>query len=247
MTTNNLSSSDGFSLNELLVALAIIALVAALIVPKFMNVQQAAKDTVAQQMASELNHVYANWVGSGGTVGSNVLTSDLLTVLSSVGGSTYPPVEENGDPSTLVQDTPASSGIRANVPLPPGVTPATIPSGSVVTLQNGILVAFDNATQQFTTMNSGDSSSLPYTAQDPHVSPDNLVYGPAGYNYAWISTKDPNNPIISYLNGSPVYDSQGDAYIADGVQWYNVTYTPNGDGTDTATIQFQGIGYYNME
>ena len=87
MKTDDLSRRGGFSLIELLVAFAIISLVAALIVPKFLNVQQAAKDTVAQQMASELNHVYAGWAGSGGTVSRNVQTSDLLYVLGSQGGA----------------------------------------------------------------------------------------------------------------------------------------------------------------
>ncbi len=219
-----ISCQSAFSLIELLVALSVLALVAAIIVPRFLGIRQSAQDAVAQQMASELNRTFATWQDSGGTIGSNAMTSDLLSLLSGSGdiGSVHPvsfPANAT-DPTTVVSDnTFQAAAIRVNLPSGTTITP----NSSVVTLGNGVLVAFNNATQQFMAMTPTSlSNNMPYTAQDPSVSPYNMLYGPAGYNYAYLNTKNPNNPIISMLNGSPAQDSQGDPYIADGVQWYNV-------------------------
>ncbi len=95
---------SAFSLIELLVALSVLTLVAAIIVPRFLNIQQTARDVVAQQMASELNNTYGNWLAGGGKIGSNPAPStedilDTLTAPNSVTGGT-------------MSDGGVSSGIR---------------------------------------------------------------------------------------------------------------------------------------
>ena len=56
----------GFSLIELLVALSILAIVAAIVVPRFLNVRQDAELAVMNQNLSELNSEYYKWMNLGG-------------------------------------------------------------------------------------------------------------------------------------------------------------------------------------
>jgi prepilin-type N-terminal cleavage/methylation domain-containing protein len=103
---------QGFSLTELLAALAILALLAAFIVPKFLNSQQAAEDTTATAIANNLNQTYADWLAAGGQVGKYPAapqTSDLLNVLSSDG-----PVSQSSNPAAY--DGGASSNVRTTLP-----------------------------------------------------------------------------------------------------------------------------------
>lgn len=99
-------------------ALGILALLAAYIVPRFLNSQQAAEDTAAQAIADNLNHTYADWVAAGGQVGSYnhttgtgraPQTSDLLYVLSSEG-----PVGQGSNPAAY--DGGTSSNVRTTLP-----------------------------------------------------------------------------------------------------------------------------------
>lgn len=57
---------QGFSLIELLVALAILSVVAAIIVPKFLNVRQQAQDTVVQNNLKEITNQKNAWMDAGG-------------------------------------------------------------------------------------------------------------------------------------------------------------------------------------
>jgi prepilin-type N-terminal cleavage/methylation domain-containing protein len=55
-----------FSLIELLVALAILAIVGALVIPKFLNLKDNAADRIAQAQIATINSVYKQWVALGG-------------------------------------------------------------------------------------------------------------------------------------------------------------------------------------
>lgn len=64
---NTLNSHRGFSLIELLVALSILAVVAALIIPRFLNVRTQAADTMAAAQVKSINSIYSQWIALGGT------------------------------------------------------------------------------------------------------------------------------------------------------------------------------------
>jgi prepilin-type N-terminal cleavage/methylation domain-containing protein len=59
--------TDAFSLIELLVSLSVLALVAAIIVPKFLNVGAQAQQTVDATNLDELTHMAQAWQSLGGT------------------------------------------------------------------------------------------------------------------------------------------------------------------------------------
>ena len=58
----------GFSLIELLVALAILAIVSAIVVPKFLNLRSQASDTALQATVAEIQNAYNNWQALGGVI-----------------------------------------------------------------------------------------------------------------------------------------------------------------------------------
>ena len=63
-----MKNRHAFSLIELLVALAVLAVVAGIIVPKFLNVRNQAAQTIVAQNIAELNATYQKWTALGGSV-----------------------------------------------------------------------------------------------------------------------------------------------------------------------------------
>jgi len=61
-----LAARKAFSLIELLVALSVLAIVAAIIVPRFMTVRQQAQDIAATQKLSEINNIKSIFFSMGG-------------------------------------------------------------------------------------------------------------------------------------------------------------------------------------
>jgi prepilin-type N-terminal cleavage/methylation domain-containing protein len=61
----------GFSLIELLVALAVLAVVAAITIPKFLNVQQQAQFTVNTQQLTEIEDARNRWISLGGQLATS--------------------------------------------------------------------------------------------------------------------------------------------------------------------------------
>lgn len=66
-----LTSKKGFSLIELLVALSILAVVAAVIVPRFLNVRQQAAQTATQAQLRTIERACQQFISLGGTLSSN--------------------------------------------------------------------------------------------------------------------------------------------------------------------------------
>jgi prepilin-type N-terminal cleavage/methylation domain-containing protein len=117
-------SSPAFSLIELLIAIGVLAIVAALIIPKFLNVKSQAQDSVAKQMADQLNTTYANWRASGGTVNSTTpAIADILSMLKTpLGINTQIPAAPR--PAAL-KDSGTSNQVRLDLPSDIDLTTAT--------------------------------------------------------------------------------------------------------------------------
>jgi prepilin-type N-terminal cleavage/methylation domain-containing protein len=95
-TKRLVSKKAAFSLIELLVALSILAVVAAVIVPKFLNVKSQAVEAVLSDHVTQLNSMYQQWLSLGGSYvnpPSGGITEDhlapykILQFLSSSGAS----------------------------------------------------------------------------------------------------------------------------------------------------------------
>ena len=76
------TTTRGFSLIELLVALSILAVVAAIIVPRFLNVRQQAAVTTAQAQQQELQSDIQKWISLGGIVSGTPTAGDWVSLLS---------------------------------------------------------------------------------------------------------------------------------------------------------------------
>lgn len=101
----------GFSLVELLIALAILAIVVAIIIPKYLNTRRQAMWAIALNMEVDFNKALDNWRALGGTLGSDVYTSDILDLFASNSKYSYQP-----DNSTRkVVDGNTSSSIRMGI------------------------------------------------------------------------------------------------------------------------------------
>jgi prepilin-type N-terminal cleavage/methylation domain-containing protein len=83
---SSLLSTRAFSLIELLVALSILAVVTALIVPRFLNVREQAATTTAEAQIKALNNIYNQWIALGGTTGTST-ASQIVAFLSTVPAS----------------------------------------------------------------------------------------------------------------------------------------------------------------
>jgi Tfp pilus assembly protein PilE len=129
-----ISRCFAFSLNELLIALSIVAIIGAIVFPQYIGLQEKARDVATAALADDLNHTYAMWVAAGGKAGEKTLTSDMLSKLSnnSSANITHDPftpiiiTNPDGTTTTIydasgmnVSDSDASSTIRTS--LPPGV------------------------------------------------------------------------------------------------------------------------------
>jgi prepilin-type N-terminal cleavage/methylation domain-containing protein len=85
------TTNRGFSLIELLVALSILAVVAAIIVPRFLNVRSQAAATTSQAQQQELQSDIQKWVSLGGTGGSGDNNAgDFLGLLTETASGTPP-------------------------------------------------------------------------------------------------------------------------------------------------------------
>jgi len=181
------SQKSAFSLIELLVALSILAVVAAIVVPRFLDIQRQAKDTVAAQMASQLNHTYAEWIASGGSVGGNVATADLLTVLTSDGQISVPSHDGYG----AVSDGGTSQNIRIATNSELATALASTLNSNTVPYQDSYIF-FDNTTQQFSTISQSSLEAINWSGFLTNFTVPNGT--PMSYNGAPFIINAPTSP-----------------------------------------------------
>lgn len=105
---------SGFSLIELLVALSILAVVSALIVPKFLGVRANAQQLVLDANLKEYNNAVSMWQALGGQRATNPDSNEafkLVKFLSTQGSSTDPKRGFNGsDSNTYPTDSMGTGG-----------------------------------------------------------------------------------------------------------------------------------------
>jgi prepilin-type N-terminal cleavage/methylation domain-containing protein len=213
---------SAFSLIELLVALSILAVVAAIIVPKFVGVRTAAANTVAQQNISELNDAYNRWQALGGTYAAasgadgtpcddTFLASNMLSFLCYPGSNSADPSgnpRQQGNCANL-RDTYGPGGswtVSVNAPISPsdlaqiiGGNAGSAPTGSSPDgfYSNGSYILFK----------SGDSLYFvfyePQSGTDPNYAPNGNPYA---YNAGFWIPSDAE-AVANGFDGNPVSTS----------------------------------------
>ncbi len=141
---------------ELLVALAILATVAAIVVPRIYRMKREAQEVVAAQVAAQLNRTLSQWFASGGSAGSSVFTSDILYVLGNPGGC--PNVSYGSLLSMFnITNSAESRNIQLNIPkqtLQALPVPGGISSRRLIEM-DGVYVYYSPSAKRFTTRTEG--------------------------------------------------------------------------------------------
>lgn len=106
--TTRRRSRAGFTLVELLITLAIAAIVAAVTIPQLMKTRDDSLAASAQAIERQISDIYNQWSGLGGThatAASHDLTRQLLNALTSV------PDDQTGYPRSWAAATAAAGAI----------------------------------------------------------------------------------------------------------------------------------------
>jgi prepilin-type N-terminal cleavage/methylation domain-containing protein len=190
----------GFSLVELLVALSILAVVAAIIVPRMLNISASAQAEVQAESIGRLNRTFAVWEAAGGFIGSNAATSDILRVLSSPAGT---PMVINAATTSTADDvrdgsTGAARSDSYRISLPQGLS---LPSGAVATLDyNGSQVYFDTGRKTFEVFDPSKESwsMVSYSGYPAPTSQEDINRFPIYINYGsyWARYVPRSPPVI---------------------------------------------------
>jgi prepilin-type N-terminal cleavage/methylation domain-containing protein len=167
---------QAFSLTELLVALGIIAVVAAIVVPRFLAVQASAQETTEAENVRTINRTFAVWEAAGGYAGANAKTSEVLRAIGAQPGDVMTIDSGTTDTSDDVTDS----------------TSTPTPSSSVrVALPTEIRLQLDAQTSPQAFVSYGNSL---------------MYYNPSSSSFALVSTEASPTPIASRvlrLNGGP--------------------------------------------
>jgi prepilin-type N-terminal cleavage/methylation domain-containing protein len=142
---------QAFSLTELLIALGIIAVTAAIVVPRFLAVQASAQETTEAENVRTINRTFAVWEAAGGYAGANAKTSEVLRAIGADAGTVF--TFDAATPEESVRDSSSgptpSSGVRVALPseidtlLDQQTTPfAVVPYGDSLVYFNGTQRAF---------------------------------------------------------------------------------------------------------
>jgi prepilin-type N-terminal cleavage/methylation domain-containing protein len=205
----------GFSLIELIVALCIIAIIAAIAIPVYSTVQVQAEDTVAQQMQEELNNTYANWKTNGGSITGTPFGSTILYVLGSSAAITSPVTDSSGG---SVADNGISSTTRASLPCgTPNLNPSVFSPSNVV-VSNGYFIGYSSSQDQFSVIPSnsiawGTPVGIPIVYAN--FTPPNIYSAPLSYNGVNFGT------LVNNTTSGTLYGVSGSTY-------YQASYTYTG-------------------
>lgn len=142
-----------------------LALVFAVILPKFLNLQKLSSDCVAGEIANQLNRTYASWKASGGTVSGVSYGSVILDVLSGASGTTMSVPTPDG--AGVVADSGTSQNVRVSLPstsspnLNPNDTFGTSPTNVVAA--GDYIILYNTGTDSFTVA-PGNATSLAWSS-----------------------------------------------------------------------------------
>lgn len=206
-------------------ALGVLGIVAAVLVPRFLNLKGMAAETTAVAMANELNRAYGNWLATGGKInGDNAATSDILGVLTgtlsagATGGGSYSSISESIE----------SKNIR--VSSPEGMVLPEILSTSV-SYQDGC-IAFDNNTQKFFVSTSNKLNNLGWKPASTNSYTYSSGIGISGYIPVAVGTSYYMVPIKPSLPPT-------DGYTYASNEWKKVNYSSSAPTNGSFTVNVQ--------
>jgi type II secretory pathway pseudopilin PulG len=206
------------------VALSILAIVAAIIVPSLLNVQSQSYTATAGQIASQLNTLYAEWQSDGGVAGSSVACSDILYVLTGASNTNLSATRGN---TNSISDGGASNSIRTGLP---GPLPTDFPSLTPTASYNPMSIV--HAGNFFITFANGTFNAMPT---------DNLSYSSSASTMAGAgeNTGEPlpgrgNYQIMTFTNGA---GGSGEIFV---LPMGNEMYTTTQPAGVTTTAEYMG-------
>lgn len=108
----------GFTVQELLMVLALVGVFVLVFSPSFLGLKGQAQQVTAKEMESSLNRSYANWLDAGGNIQGVPMTSDVLNVLASpvYENMVVATMDDRGPGSGVIKDGGFSRGIRVTLP-----------------------------------------------------------------------------------------------------------------------------------
>ena len=157
-----------FSLIELLISLSVLAVVAAIIIPRFIGIQGQAQQTVITNDLAEISHAAAEWQATGGTYNPAVEVTPVLLAFHLVEFLSTP---SNGQPDR---------GMRFGAhPIDPGNS--LTDSGTSSSIVIGAYVATDpvnhpNDPQNIPPASSSDKDGIYGKKPAIAMTPSNAIY-----------------------------------------------------------------------
>lgn len=147
------SKTKAMSLLEMMIVLAVITFfVLGIASPFLVGTKDQAMAVIAQNMESDLNNHYHNWLAAGGVLEGRPKTSDLLMLFTS-GAGTNKTITSSDDPSAKVKDGGYSNLMRLN--LPETLKPAADLASTDTVSDKDYSITYNNDTGKFAVTSLG--------------------------------------------------------------------------------------------